>query len=220
MEMARPGISKELLRSKEFPLSDVAMLGAWCYSRAAVVGMVASSSEDPMPILVSVWKPESIDTYWRLVQEEIERLGVLSSGGIPGLAGLRGQTGYPELFGEEAISLALADPDSAIRLAQSRVSATDAHTRWSSDSAIGLGVGLRMPDFIDECLEADANPDPQRWTEWRQAGLDIPSQPDAIPASEQIEEVIDSCRSFFKQHYPDASGLLEQGIAARRARDG
>lgn len=209
---AQPGLLDELQRLKSVPLSQLAILGSWCYSRAAILGMVASSYRYSDSVFVApVWHPAKIDRFWRYADEELERLDALAAGG--GIAGLRNQTGYPELYGEEAMLAARSgDFEHIKKLAATKLPLSWARVRWSMDTAMGLGVGLLRPDFIRERLEAEANPDPRRWAEAHQAGLDIPPQPDAMPAAEQVESLLDVCRPFLQEYYPDTFEALVEAI--------
>lgn len=211
LEGAQPGISNELQSLKSLPLSQLSVLGSWCYSRAAILGMVASSSPSPSPFIATIWNPAKIDSFWQRANEEIERLDSSTVGG--GLAGLRNQTGYPELYGEDAMRAATSGDFKGIeKLAATKVPLSEARVRWAMDTALGLGVGLLRPDFVRERLEADANPDRKSWAEAHQAGLDIPPEPDAVAAVDQIEELMEGCRPFFQEYYPEAFEALARAI--------
>jgi hypothetical protein len=76
------------------------------------------------------------------------------------------------------------------------------------DTAMGLGLGIRRPDLVRDCLAVEANPNRDRWREMHAAGLDIPSEPDPIPADEQVYAVRESCRALFDEYYPEAGAKL------------
>ncbi len=189
-------LRSQLLRQRNVKLSQVATTGSWCFSQAAILGMVVS--RDPDEFLPMVWDPGKTDTFWEKVNAELDRID--SSGLIAdtSLGYIRMRTEYSELYGTDVFAAAIADGNlkELERLADSQVSLADARMRWSMDTAMGLGLGILRPDFTRACLETQANPDRKSWTQAHQAGLDIPPEPDALSVDEQIEGVLEGLSGF------------------------
>lgn len=194
---------------KQLKLSQVATAGSWCFSQAAILGMLVS--REPEQFMSMVWDPKNIDKFWRSVDSELERID--SAGLVPdrSLGYIRMTTQYPELYGSDALTAAVFNRKlkEFERLANSSVPVTDARMRWSMDTAIGFGLGIRRPLFVRSCLEAQANPNHHSWALAQQAGLDIPPEPDAMSVNDQIEALLEVCRLFFGEYYPEAKRKLD-----------
>ncbi|MFQ5872853.1 MAG: hypothetical protein ACE5JL_03505 [Dehalococcoidia bacterium] len=209
LEAVEPGFLTQLGRSRHLKLSQAAMVGTWCFSRAAILGKVISP--EPDTFLPLIWDPSRIDRFWRNANEEIERLLLLDIPPSAGLGYLRLKTGYSELYGDDLISAAMAAQNlkRLEGLANSSVPVLDAKARWSMDTAVGLGVGILEPEFVQERLNAEANPDTKEWARAHQAGLDIPPKPNALSPEEQVTGVVEMCRALFQEYYPQASEKFE-----------
>ena len=70
---------------------------------------------------------------------------------------------------------------------------------------------LEHPEFVQKRLEAGAQPpDLEKWADARQAGLDLPEEPERIIPDEQIGAVIDVCRLAFRSDYPGLAAALDR----------
>jgi len=203
----------QLLRQRNAKLSQAAMIGCWCFSRAAILGMVVSG--EPDEFIPMVWDPSKIDKFWEHVNEELHRVDTADLPPGAGLAYIRMITEYPQLYGPDVLASAIAGGNlkkglkKLESLADSSVAVTDARMVWSIDTAMGLGVGIRRPDFVRARLEAEANPDRESWTRAHEAGVDIPAEPHPLSADEQIESVVEICGVFFQEYYPEAKAKLD-----------
>jgi hypothetical protein len=203
----------QVLRQRNAKLSQAAMIGSWCFSRAAILGMVVSRDADEF--IAMVWDPSKADKFWDHVNDELHRIDSADLPAETGLAYMRMITEYSQLYGPDVLATAVAGGNlkkglkKLVSLADSPVSVADARTGWSIDTAMGLGLGILRPDFVRARLEAEANPDRESWTRAHKAGLDIPPEPDALSADEQIESVVEICRLFFQEYYPQAKAKLD-----------
>jgi hypothetical protein len=204
----------QLLRQRNTKRSQAAMIGGWCFSRAAILGMVVSP--EPDEFIPMVWDPSKIDKFWEQVNEELGQIdiAVLPEGASLAYIGLTAE--YPQLYRPDVIASAIAGGNvekglkELERLADSSVAVADAWMDWSIATAMGLGVGIRRPEFVRACLEAEANPDRERWAEHRKHGLDIPAEPNPLSVDEQLQGVLEVCRPFFQEYYPAAKAKLDE----------
>jgi hypothetical protein len=213
MEMFVSAISdgrSALASGRSAQLSQVAQIGAWCFQRCAILGMIVSP--EPSEFISMAWNPEKIDRFWQHVEEESKRIDSAGFGEGTALGYLRLKTEYSELFGDEVFSRAMARGGSKTiqRLASTPVPVADARARWAMDAAMGLGLGIRRPALVRACLEAEPSPNLERWTQAHDAGLDIPPEPDPMSAESQIYVVTETCRAFFEEHYPNARAKLDE----------
>lgn len=206
-------VGAQLLRRRNVKLSEVAMVGSWCFSRAAILGMVVS--RDPDEFLPMVWNPSKTDRFWDNVDDDLDRIDTADLPANTTLAYMRMRTEYSELHGPDVLATAIAGDNfkkglkKLESLAGSPVSVADARMRWSMDAAMGLGLGILRPDLVRACLEAEGNPDRESWKQAHEAGLDIPPEPEPLSADEQIESVLEICRLFFQEYYPQAKAKLD-----------
>jgi hypothetical protein len=201
--------ARELLRQRQIPLSAASQVGAWCFQRSAILGMVVAS--DPDPFILMVWDPQRADRLWSLVDEALGRpeLEELRQGTTLGF--LRLKTAYGQLYGDDAMKMALDKGTRAIeKIANSPLSLDLAQRQWSMDTAIGFGLGVKQPELVRASLESEANPDREEWRRAHEAGLDIPSEPEPVTVAEQIEGVVETCRQFFEEYYPIAKAKLDE----------
>lgn len=206
-------VGSQLLRQGNVKLSEVAMVGSWCFSQAAILGMVVS--RDPDEFLPMVWNPSKTDRFWDNVDDELDRIDAADLTAETSLGYMRMRTEYSELHGPDVLATAIAGDNlkkglkKLESLAGSPVSVADARMRWSIDAAMGLGLGILRPDLVRACLEAEGNPDRESWNRAHKAGLDIPPEPDPLSADEQIESVLEICQLFFQEYYPQAKTKLD-----------
>jgi len=199
---------RPLLGQRAIRLSHVSTTGAWCFSQAAILGMAVR--RDPEEFISMVWDPARIDKFWLSVDEELNRIDAAELT-ASSLGYVRMRTGYAELHDPEVFAAALASGDlkRLERLADSRVDIADARGRWAIDTALGLGLGIRRPEFTRACMQTQAEPDKEAWTRAHDAGVDIPAEPDAQSVGDQIEGVLEVCRFFFEEYYPQAKAKLD-----------
>jgi hypothetical protein len=202
---------KVLSGQRRFEQRQVATIGAWLYSRAAIVGMLVH--KDPADFIAIVWDPARVGVFWQQVEEEISRIDDEELANTS-LGYVRMRTAYDQLYGPEAMTAALERGTRYIdRVARAQVSREDTFSDWSMDTAIGLGVGVRDPDFVLACLEHDAAPDRDSWAQAHAAGVDIPEEPDTMSVAEQIDIVVQPCRLFFARHYPNLAAKFDELIS-------
>lgn len=196
-----------LAGQRKVRFSEVAMIGAWIFNRAAILGMLVA--EKPHAFVAMIWDPDKLDEYESYIKRELRAIDSLEEQ-PKSLGYLRMTTGYAELFGKEATSKMLASGNfkESNRLAASMIAWGVAEERWLVDAAVGLGVGIQRPDLVLTCLESEANPDLGNWKEAHDAGLDIPEVPDIMRVDEQIEAVVESCLALFGEYYPEARDTL------------
>ncbi|TMB64442.1 MAG: hypothetical protein E6J43_13490 [Chloroflexi bacterium] len=187
-------LRESFARQKQLTLSQVATTGSWCFSQAAILGMVVSTEPDE---------------FLGMVLQRIDSTRISEETSLGYLVMI---TNYPELYSADALATAVASGRSkdVERLANSSVLMADARMGWSMDTAMGLGVGIRRPDFIRSCLEAQAHPNRKDWANAYQAGLAIPAEPDAMSADDQVEGVLEVCRAYFEEYYPHAKRRLDE----------
>ncbi len=202
-------VGSQLLRRRNLKRSEMATIGSWCFSQAAILGMVVS--RDPDEFLPMVWNPSKVDRYWDSVKAGLDRIDTADLTTDTSLGYIRMRTAYSELYGPDAFAAAIAGGNlkNLESLAASPVSVADARMQWSMDAAVGLGLGILRPDFVRACLQAEANPDRESWNQAHKAGLDIPPEPDPLSANEQIHNVVEICGLFFQQYYPQAKAKLD-----------
>ncbi len=212
-----------LLRQRSMKYSEVAMIGCWCFKQAAILGMVVS--RDPDEFIPMVWNPSKIDRFWEHVDGELDRIDQVvlerasaaqdsaALGADTSLGYIRLMTEYRDIYlvvDAFAAAVAARNLRELARPANSRVSLADALMRWPRDTAIGLGLGILRPDSVRACLEAAGNPDRESWAQAHKAGLNIPPEPDLMSADEQTESVLQICRLFFQEYYPQAKAKLDE----------
>lgn len=201
-------LGSQLLHRRTAKLSEVAMIGSWCFDRAAILGMVVS--RDPGEFMRIVWDPSKTDRFWKRVNDELHRIDSADLPADTNLAYVRMITEYSQLCGPDVLAAATARGNlkkglkKLERLANSAVAVSDARMHWSIDTAMGLGVGIRRPDFVRARLEAE-----ESWAQARGYGVDIPGEPNPLSADEQIGGVIEICRAFFEEYYPEAKVKLD-----------
>ena len=202
----------QILGQSKVKLSEVATFGSWCYSQAAILGMIVSN--EPDQFIRIIWDPERIDRYWEFVEKERDEIDNATADVTGGLGYNRMITGYSELYGPATMAGAVASNSlkKLERLADAGMPISDAGARWSVDTAMGLGVGIRRPDFVQGCLESEANPDRESWARAHEAGLDIPAEPDPMLVGERVDGALALCPAFFNEFYPEAGAKLDELI--------
>lgn len=187
VEAAQPGVWAELRRRDKVPLSQIVVFGAWCYSRAAILGMIVSLT--PSPFVACVWDPTKGDGFWQLADEEAE--GADSFPADVSLGSVRMQSLYRQALGEDWPRV---DAKQMARAASSTRPLSEARVRWAHDVAAGFGLGCRRPELVKQRLEGESHPDAENWKRAHDAGLDIPAEPDVMTAAEHIGALIEVCR--------------------------
>jgi hypothetical protein len=195
LESAEVGVVQRFRKARSVPLSTVAMFGSWCYSRAAILGMIVV--QDPDPFVPLVWNQDQADDFWDLVVKEIEKIDTLGLGNDKGLGFVRLRTGYSELHSGSIEHLE--------KMAKVQIPLNEAHPRWGLDTAVGLGVGMLKPGWVRAHLESESNFAISSWERAHAAGLEIPAKPDVVSADDQIEMVVMLCSAFLQEYYPEAA---------------
>ena len=74
----------------------------------------------------------------------------------------------------------------------------------------GIGFGIEFPELTEHMYrEANENIDKKDWDNARQAGLDIPQNPDVITLEEQEDITLSEVAAYASQHYPGLVALLD-----------
>lgn len=212
LETGEPGTYRSLADAQKVPLAQRAVFGSWCYSQAAILGMIVSANPDPF--IATVWNPTKVGRFWEMAEEHLGAVDARAAAN-DSLPYMFMQMVYPQLYGEGAISTAVISGNAKAieKLAGSTSPLFEARMQWALDTASGLALGVRRPAFVWDQLEVAANPDRNSWAEAHAAGVDIPPVPDAMSVDEQIETVVGLCLPFFEQYYPEAAEELELLVA-------
>lgn len=207
IEAAQPG-TYAAMGSQGITLAQRAVLGSWCFSQGAILGMIANMN--PEPFIQVVWNTERMDSFWELANEQSQLFDAVGEPSV-GLGYHFMRTMYPQLYGEQGVlsSLQLSRDLKALeQLAGSKTPVLDTTAQWALDTASGLGLGLLRPDDVRQALEAQANPDRAKWTAAHLAGLDIPREPDILSVEEQVQSTAGVCVAFLERYYPEAATAL------------
>lgn len=190
--------------------SQVAIVAAWCFREASILGMLLS--EAPNTALPSVWDPNRSQAF-------ADRVGKWS-------LDLLGDRTDPKIFGHRFLALQfptifapvveMGQPfDQTIRqqtrAANAKVLRLDAWEEWATVTALGYGLGAFHPEVVREALASEERGiDDHDWADARAAGLDIPREQPKLSLQDQVDNVVDLCRPYLREHYPEAFAVIRK----------
>ncbi len=192
-----------------YELSAVAMVGAFVYSAAAILGTEKFRAGEALASMI--WDPSRVDDLWRMGATSIESRDAQ----LPSLEGLGLwdyylKTQFPQLFSKQAWEAATADAELMERVAGQQVEPDVAHGTWSAAVAEGLAFGITDPDRAREMLEVDYAPPDREWgMEARDAGLGIPPEPEYVSLEEQTDKILEATAAFVQDFYPELRNAVE-----------
>lgn len=193
---------------KTMRVSDMAMLSAWCFNQAAILGMIMK--DDHGPVLPSIWDPEREVIFWERCSELRFKLRDPRNLGYEFLG-----VQHPEIYGlpsEVAEGKSFSDlMKETKKLTQAKVSQEQARSEWAIATAMGFGYGVLAPDVVQRSMEAiAAGIDSEQYADARDNGLDVPEQQSIVPYDDQLDLVVEMCRPFFREHHPEAFEALRR----------
>lgn len=193
---------KPLFGKPYYPLSQAAMVGVYLYAQAALIGL--RYRVVPHAIAAMIWDPMKHDLLWAHVKESVQSRDARSDDAQGSLRSYFLTSEYPALYSFAGKTAIMQDEKSMKRIADSHLPVEQAQADWAWWVAEGLGFALLEPARVEQMVAQDYKvPDPARWREAHEAGLDIPAEPDYISVEEMTGNLVEGVQALAAEYYPD-----------------
>lgn len=214
---------KTLFRSQYYEFTAVALIGAYVFEQAAVIGMATSAHArricalvlaEPTDAAYERFRAQTVEneqgrtshlSRWysehdiELDDEALDRLSPVP----PMIHLLRSE--YPEVYAPGAYTLVAELYKQRMR---QRWTPEEAIGMWSQAAGGGMGLGLVFPERTKEMLEIWFDPDPERWQQAREDGVNLPPKPLADTFDSYVERALQITQPLIDSFYPELQDVF------------